>query len=337
MVIVMHPGAPRADIDAVIEKVEELGFTPHPIFGVEKTVVAVVGEGVHDATDIFESLRSVDRAVPIGQPYKLAGSDVTAEKSVVRVGDVPIGGEKLAVIAGPCAIESREQFLETAKMVKSHGVHLVRGSAFKPRTSPHDFQGLGQEGLELLAEIKQELGIYLVNEVMEPGQLDAMEGIVDMLQIGARNMQNFSLLSAAGRSGLPVLLKRGISATVDDFLKAAEYIMVAGNHDVVLCERGIRTFETATRFTLDLSVVPVVQRLSHLPILVDPSHAAGHHGYVAPLAMAAVAVGADGLIIETHYRPDQALCDGPQALAPDAFAEVMRALPPFAEAAGRSI
>jgi 3-deoxy-7-phosphoheptulonate synthase len=337
MVIVMQPGAPRADIDAVIAKVSELGFTPHPIIGVEKTVVAVIGEGVHDATDIFEALPSVDRAVPIGQPYKLAGSDVTPEKSIVMVGDVPIGGEKLVVIAGPCAIESREQFWETTKAVMDQGVRIVRGSAFKPRTSPHDFQGLGQEGLDLLAEAKGELGFYLVNEIMEPSQLDAMHGIVDMLQIGARNMQNFSLLSAAGKSGLPVLLKRGIAATIDDFLKAAEYIMVTGNHDVVLCERGIRTFETSTRFTLDLSTVPVVRRLSHLPILVDPSHAAGHHGYVAPLAQAAIAVGADGLIIEAHSHPEEALCDGPQALHPEAFARVMAALPPFAQAAGRTM
>jgi len=337
MVIVMQPGAPKADIDAVIAKVEELGFTPHPIFGVEKTVVAVIGEGAYDAADMFESLPSVDRAVPIGQPYKLAGSDVKPEKTVVTVGDVPIGGESLVVIAGPCAIESREQFLETAKLVKSHGVRIVRGSAFKPRTSPHDFQGLGLKGLELLKEVKEELGLYLVNEIMEPGQLDAMVGVVDMLQIGARNMQNFALLSAVGKSGLPVLLKRGIASTIDDFLKAAEYIMVTGNHNVVLCERGIRTFETATRFTLDLSMVPVVRRLSHLPILVDPSHAAGQHDYVPPLAKAAVAVGADGLFVETHFRPDQALCDGPQALSPTEFAELMEALPAFAEAAGRTI
>ena len=336
MVIVMQPGAPQAHIDAVIAKVKEFGFTPHPIIGVEKTVVAVIGEGVYDAADIFESLPSVDRAVPIGQPYKLAGSDVKAEKTVVTVGDVRIGGERLTVIAGPCAIESREQFLETARIVQRHGVRIVRGSAFKPRTSPHDFQGLGLEGLGLLAEVKQELGLYIVNEIMEPSQLGAMEAVVDMLQIGARNMQNFPLLSAVGQSALPVLLKRGIAATVDDFLKAAEYIMVAGNHNVVLCERGIRTFETSTRFTLDLSAVPVVQRLSHLPILVDPSHAAGQHEYVVPLAKAAVAVGADGVFVETHYRPEQALCDGPQALSPAEFAEFMAVLPALAGAAGRT-
>lgn len=337
MVVVMHPDATQQDIDDVVDKVTELGFTPHPIRGVEKTVVAVIGEGVYDAAQIFEAMPGVDRAVPIGQPYKLAGSDVKSEKTVVMIGDVPVGGEEVVVIAGPCAVESKEQLFETAKLVQQMGVRIIRGSAFKPRTSPHDFQGLGQLGLDLLKEVKQALGLYVVTEVMAADDLEAVTEAADCLQIGARNMQNFGLLSAVGKSDRPVLLKRGISALIDDLLKAAEYVMVGGNQKVILCERGIRTFELSTRFTLDLSAIPVIRRLSHLPVLVDPSHAAGDDRYVPDLCKAAIAAGADGVFVETHYSPETALCDGPQALAPDDFRQMMRELPGFAQAAGRTM
>ncbi|MFQ6130882.1 MAG: 3-deoxy-7-phosphoheptulonate synthase [Armatimonadota bacterium] len=337
MVVVMQPDASAEQIDDVIAKVKELGFTPHPIRGVEKSVVAVIGEGVYDAAQIFEAMPGVDRAVPIGQPYKLAGSDVKGEKTVVNIGDVPVGGEEVVVIAGPCAVENRDQLFQTADMVRQAGVRIIRGSAFKPRTSPHDFQGLGQVGLDLLKEVKQELGLYVVTEVMAVSDLEAVEEVADCLQVGARNMQNFGLLSALGKSQRPVLLKRGMSALVDDLLKAAEYIMLGGNQNVILCERGIRTFELATRFTLDISAIPVIQQLSHLAVLVDPSHAAGDDRYVPALCKAAIAAGADGIFVETHCNPETALCDGPQALPPDVFRRLMRDLPAFAEAAGRKL
>ena len=337
MVVVMRPGATPEQVDDVIAKVRELGFTPHPIRGVEKSVVAVIGEGVYDAAPIFEAMAGVDRAVPIGQPYKLAGRDVKEEKTVVHIGDVPVGGQEVVVIAGPCAVESREQLFETARIVKQCGVRVIRGGAFKPRTSPHDFQGLGREGLSLLKQVREELGLYVVTEIMNVADLDPVLEVADCLQIGARNMQNFGLLSAVGRTGRPVMLKRGMSALIDDLLKAAEYIMLEGNQQVILCERGIRTFEQATRFTLDISAIPVVRSLSHLPILVDPSHAAGDDQYVPALSKAAIAAGADGLFVEVHYQPERALCDGPQAMPPDAFQKLMAELPAFAAAAGRAL
>ncbi len=337
MVVVMRPGATAQEIDDVIAKVTELGFTPHPIRGVEKSVVAVIGEGVYDAAPIFEAMPGVDRAVPIGQPYKLAGRDVTEEKTVVHIGDVAVGGTEVVVIAGPCAVEGREQLFETAKIVQECGVRVIRGGAFKPRTSPHDFQGLGREGLQLLRAVREQLGLFVVTEVMNVADLEAVLEVADCLQIGARNMQNFGLLSAVGQTQTPVMLKRGMSALMDDLLKAAEYVMLEGNQQVILCERGIRTFELATRFTLDISAIPVTRDLSHLPILVDPSHAAGDDRYVPALSKAAIAAGADGLFVEVHYRPERALCDGPQAMPPDAFRQLMTELRGFAAAAGRTM
>jgi len=337
MVVVMQPNATPQQVDDVVAKVKELGFRPHPIRGVEKTVVAVIGTGAYDAAPIFEAMPGVDRAVPIGQPYKLAGSDVKAEKTQTIIGDVVVGGEEVVVIAGPCAVESREQLFRTAEIVQEAGGRILRGSAFKPRTSPHDFQGLGQEGLDLLKEVRAKLGLYVVTEVMAVSDLPAVEEAADCLQIGARNMQNFDLLSAVGASSRPVLLKRGMSALVDDLIKAAEYVMLGGNQNVILCERGIRTFELATRFTLDISAIPVLRRLSHLPVVVDPSHAAGDDQYVPALCKAAIAAGADGVFVEVHCSPETALCDGPQALHPDDFRRMMKELPAFAQAAGRKL
>ena len=335
MVIIVKTGTSPGVVAQLIEKIRELGFTPHPIYGVEKTVVAVIGDKTQEKIDTIETLPGVERVVPILQPYKLAGREVKPEPTVINVAGVAVGGPQIVVMAGPCAVESREQYGTTARFVTSRGAQVVRGSVYKPRSSPHDFQGLREAGLEILREIREELGVPLVSELLDPRHVEGMIEVVDILQIGARNMSNFPLLQEVGQTRHPVLLKRGISSTVDDLLKAAEYIIVGGNHNVMLCERGIRTFETATRFTLDLGAIPVLRRLSHLPVIVDPSHAAGYAEYVPALAKAAIAVGADGLLVETHPHPEQALVDGPQALAFSDFEQLMADLRLFAEAAGR--
>jgi 3-deoxy-7-phosphoheptulonate synthase len=324
MLIVMKSDATESDIDRVLRTIESLGFRGHAMPGESRTAIGVTGnKGAIDPAH-FENLPGVADAIRVTQPYKLISRDLRPEKSTVRVGNSQIGGDELAMIAGPCAIESREQVFDVARAVAKSGARFFRGGAFKPRTSPYAFQGLGVEGLKILADVRDEFGLNIVTEAMDEAGVDAVEEYGDCIQIGARNMQNFSLLKYVGQSSKPVLLKRGMSATLDEFLLAAEYIMAEGNYDVILCERGIRTFATHARNTLDLSVVPAVRRLSHLPVIVDPSHGTGHAYMVGPMARAGVAVGADGLIIEVHSHPEQALCDGAQALTPDQYMELVR-------------
>jgi 3-deoxy-7-phosphoheptulonate synthase len=338
MIIVMKAGAADEELQSVIRTIEELGYTPHVIHGTQRNVIGAVGDERGKARlRSLEALPGVDSVVPILQPFKLASREFKPTKTVVRFRDVEIGGDRLPVIAGPCSVESEDQILETAKIVKEAGASILRGGAFKPRTSPYAFQGLGGEGLRLLAAAREETGLAIVTEVLKPEDVDLVAGTADMLQIGARNMQNFALLKRAGEVRKPVLLKRGISSTIQEFLMAAEYILSEGNYDVVLCERGIRTFETATRFTMDLNAIPVIQKLSHLPIIVDPSHGTGHWEYVTALAKAGIACGADGLMIEVHMRPEIAFSDGVQSLKPEKFRELMRDIAPFAQAAGRRL
>jgi len=322
MLIVMKSDATESDIERVLAIVEKLGFRGHAMPGETRTAIGVTGnKGAVDPAH-FENLPGVADAIRVTQPYKLISRDLRPEKSEIKVGNATIGGGDLAMIAGPCALESREQVFEVAEVVAKTGARFFRGGAFKPRTSPYAFQGMGVEGLKILADVKKEFGLNIVTEAMDEAGVDAVEKYADCVQIGARNMQNFSLLKYVGQASIPVLLKRGMSATLDEFLLAAEYIMAEGNYNVILCERGIRTFSTHARNTLDLSVVPAVRRLSHLPVIIDPSHASGHAYMVAPLARAGVAVGADGLIVEVHARPEEALCDGAQALNREQYLEL---------------
>lgn len=338
MIIVMKGAATEEDLQRVIHTIEELGYQSHVIRGTQRSVVGAVGDERGKARlQSLEALPGVESVVPILQPFKLAGREFKPTKTLVRVRDVEIGGDRLPVVAGPCSVESEDQILETAKAVKEAGASILRGGAFKPRTSPYAFQGLGEEGLRLLAAAREETGLAIVTEVLKPEDVDLVAGTADMLQVGARNMQNFALLKRVGEARKPVLLKRGISSTIQEFLMAAEYILSEGNYDVVLCERGIRTFETATRFTLDLNAVPVIRKLSHLPVVVDPSHGTGHWEYVTSMAKAAVACGADGLMIEVHVRPEIAFSDGIQSLKPTLFRELMREIAPFVQAAGRRL
>jgi len=322
MLIVMKSDATQSDVDKVLAVIEKLGFRGHAMPGETRTAIGVTGnKGAVDPAN-FENLPGVADAIRVTQPYKLISRDLKPEKSAIRVGNSYIGGGELAMIAGPCALESREQVFEVAKVVAESGARFFRGGAFKPRTSPYAFQGMGVDGLKILADVRDQFGLNIVTEAMDEAGVDAVEKYGDCIQIGARNMQNFSLLKYVGQTEKPVLLKRGMSATLDEFLLAAEYIMAEGNYNVILCERGIRTFATHARNTLDLSVVPAVRRLSHLPVIIDPSHASGHAYMVEPLARAGVAVGADGLIIEVHPRPEEALCDGAQALTREQFLEL---------------
>ena len=314
MLIVMKADATELEIEGVVAVINELGFRAHPMPGATRTAIGITGnQGAVDVSR-FESLPGVAEAIRVSKPYKLISLDLRPEKTIVRVGDATIGGDELAIIAGPCAIESRTQAFSIAETVRRSGARFFRGGAFKPRTSPYAFQGLGEEGLKILAEVREVYGLKIVTEALDEAGVDLVEKYGDVIQIGARNMQNFSLLRRAGRSSLPILLKRGLSATLDEWLLAAEYVMAEGNYNVVLCERGIRTFTQHTRNTLDLSAVPAVRRLSHLPVVVDPSHGTGKNYMVTPLARAGVAVGADGLIIEVHDQPERALSDGAQAL-----------------------
>jgi 3-deoxy-7-phosphoheptulonate synthase len=328
----MRETATEQEVEAVVEKIERAGARAHRSSGARVTVIGAIGDVEQDANVSslgLEGQPGVDRVVPILKPYKLA--------SVLDIDGRKVGGEHFAMIAGPCTVESREQMLSTARTVRDGGATLLRGGAYKPRTSPYAFQGLGQEGLHLLAEAKAETGLPIVTELMDIGDMDAVLEVADVVQIGARNMQNYPLLTEIGRSGRPALLKRGLSATLDELLMAAEYILKEGNPNVMLCERGIRTFETAYRFTLDLMAVPVLKELTHLPIIVDPSHAAGRRDLVAPLSLAAAAVGADGIIVEVHPNPDEAICDGPQALRSEDFAEYSRAVEQAAALAGKAL
>jgi 3-deoxy-7-phosphoheptulonate synthase len=324
-------------VKGVVEAVEARGFKAHPIPGAQRTAIGITGnKGALDAP-VFESLPGVLEVIPVSHASKLVSREVKPEDSIVRIGGVPIGGKDLVVVGGPCAVESREQTLIVARALKAGGAHLLRGGAFKPRTSPYSFQGLGEEGLKILAAAREETGLPVVTEAVDIEGLELVEHYADAIQIGARNMQNFSLLKRAGRAKKPVLLKRGMSATLEEFLMSAEYILAEGNYDVVLCERGVRTFSDFSRNTLDLAVVPAVKALSHLPIMVDPSHGTGRRDKVAPLSRAAVAVGADGLLIEVHHDPNRALSDGPQSITPDMFAELMQDLRQIAPVIGRRL
>ena len=325
MILVLKNGISTAEKEELKEKLRADGCLIKEIAGVEETILGVVGKIKGDVR-YFETLSGVTKVIPISKPYKLVSRELHPEPTIIKVGDVEIGGDRLVVIAGPCAVEERQRTLEIARMVRKHGAVLFRGGAFKPRTSPYSFQGLEEEGLRILAEVREETGLGVVTEMTSPSQADLFVKYVDVVQIGARNMQNFELLKSAGRIGLPVLLKRGLSATIQEWLMAAEYILSEGNDKVILCERGIRTFETYTRNTLDLVAVPVIKKLSHLPIIVDPSHATGIREKVMPMSRAAVAAGADGLTIEVHTDPDTALSDGPQSLYPHQFEQLMRDL-----------
>jgi len=336
MIIVMKPGHSAGQLEAVEKKVREMGYTPHLIRGVERVVIGCVGdEDKSPLQQVAIMMEGVENAFPILKPYKLVGREMRPEPTTLDLGGVKIGGGHLAVFAGPCSVESREQILSTARAVKKAGAHFLRGGAFKPRTSPYAFQGMAEDGLKLLAEARQETGLKIVTEVVSVETVDMCADYVDALQIGARNAQNFALLSAAGRSGKPVFLKRGMSMLISEFLLAAEYILKEGNYNVVLCERGIRTFETSTRFTLDLNAVPVMRELTHLPIVVDPAHGTGVARFVKPMARAAIAAGADGIMVEVHPNPAAALSDGPQSLTFDQFDDLMRDIAPIAAAMGK--
>jgi len=330
MVISMKLGASKDEIEHVCRRIEEFGYRVHSIRGEERVVIAAVGVG--DVTHCLESLESaagVESAVRISAPYKFVSREYKAEKSLVRVDGAALGGDELVVMAGPCSVESESQLMTTAEAVARSGARLLRGGAFKPRTSPYEFQGLEEEGLKLLAKARRQTGLAIITEVMSDGDVGLVSQYADVLQIGARNMQNFALLKALGKAGKPVMLKRGMSSTIRELLLSAEYIVSHGNPDVILCERGIRTFETATRNTMDISAVPVLQELTHLPVAVDPAHASGRRSLVPALARAAVAAGADGLMVEVHPCPEQAFSDGPQSLTLEQFADLMRDLEPY--------
>jgi len=336
MVVVMEERATEAQIEAVVARLVEMGMDVHRSTGVTRTVLGVVGQGRPDK-DIIEVMEGVHEVVRISEPYKLASRTFKQESTVVTVGDVRIGGDEVIVMAGPCSAENEQQVRSTAAAVRRAGAKIFRGGAFKPRSSPYSFQGLGEEGLRLLRDAATSENMALVTEVMDLSQIELIERYADIFQVGARNMQNFTLLRELGHARKPVLLKRGISATIEEWLLSAEYVLSGGNTDVILCERGIRTFETATRNTFDISAIPVVKKLSHLPIIADPSHGAGRRDMVAPMARAAVAAGADGLIIEVHCEPDRALSDGAQSMYPAQFDRLMAELRIIAPAIGRGI
>ena len=339
MIVVMEPRATREQINEIVRKIQDAGLSSHISAGVERTIIGVVGDS-HTKELLRQSLEAsggVERVVLILQPFKLVGREFRPHDTIVDVGGVRIGDGSVVVMAGPCSVESRDQILQTARGVKAAGAVMLRGGAFKPRTSPYSFQGLEEEGLRYLAEARAATGLPVVTEAMDAAQLMLVVKYADMVQIGARNMQNYTLLREAGRVKCPVLLKRGPSATIQELLLAAEYVMSEGNYDIVLCERGIRGFDNYTRYLLDLSAVPVLKQLTHLPVIVDPSQASGKWKYVPPLAKAAVAAGSDGLIVEVHPEPEKALSDGPQQLTPDSFSRLMAELIPLAAALGRRV
>jgi len=337
MIVVMKHDATVKQISAVIKRIEEHGFKPHMSAGEKRTIVGMVGNGKKADPETFTALDGVESVVPITRPFKLASREFKPDSTIIQVNGCQIGGNQIAVMAGPCSVETRDQTLRTAECVAKTGAMILRGGAFKPRSSPYSFQGLGEEGLKILAEAREQTGLAIVTEVMAPHQVDLICSYADILQVGARNMQNFSLLEAVGKSTKPVLLKRGLMSTIEELLMSAEYILSNGNPNVILCERGIRTFEKYTRNTLDIAAVAIVKNLSHLPIIVDPSHATGDRTLIAPMSKCAVAAGADGLMIEVHPEPDKALSDGAQSLYPAQFEELMSDLSAFAEATGRSI
>jgi 3-deoxy-7-phosphoheptulonate synthase len=337
MLVMMKKDVSQADIDHVVRRITDQGYVAHVLPGAVRVAIAVTGNDKAVRLENLEACHGVLEVIHVTKPYKLVGRDWKPENTVIQVGDVKIGGNELVMIAGPCTVESREQVLSIAEEVKRDGAHLLRGGAFKPRTSPYSFQGLKEEGLKYLAEARDKTGLKIVTEVMSPEYVPMVADYADILQIGARNMQNFTLLEQVGRIRKPVLLKRGMSATIKELLLAAEYILSEGNYQVILCERGIRTFEDSLRNTFDISAIPLVKQMSHLPILADPSHATGERTKVAPLAKAAVAAGADGLIIEVHNRPEEALCDGPQSLLPEHFKALVEEVARVGEAVGRPV
>ena len=337
MLIVMDAAATAEEVRRVVGVIETLGLQAHPIPGAQRTAIGITGNKGTVDRGAFENLPGVSEVIPVSAPYKLVSREAKRENTVVSIGGVPVGGKRLAIVAGPCAIESEAQALEIARRVKEGGATLYRGGAYKPRTSPYSFQGLGAEGLRILSRVRAETGLPTITEVLDTETVDLVAEHADCLQVGARNMQNFSLLKRLGRLRKPVLLKRGLSATLEELLLSAEYLLAEGNYEVILCERGVRTFADHTRNTLDLSSIPYVQRISHLPILVDPSHGTGKRAKVLPLSRAAVAVGADGLLIEVHHQPELALSDGPQAILPEMFAELVDAVRLLAPVVGRTV
>ncbi len=339
-IIVLRPGVTAKELRHIVKKLESKGFKANISKGTQRTVIGVIGDTskiTEEESNAFEAMPGVEKVHRIIQPFKLASRDFKAENTLIKIGENIIGGKKIHIIAGPCAIENMPTLLKIAQVVKKAGATFIRGGAFKPRTSPYSFQGLGEEGMKILAEAKAKTGLPVVTELMDPRDIDVILKYSDVIQIGTRNMQNFRLLQEVGSHSKPILLKRGLSATIKELLMAAEYIMAQGNNKVILCERGIRTFETATRNTLDLSAVPVLKRLSHLPVIVDPSHGVGKWDLVAPMAKAAIAAGADGLVIEVHTNPEDALSDGEQSLRPEKFYTLMKELKAVAKAVGRKI
>jgi 3-deoxy-7-phosphoheptulonate synthase len=337
MMIIMKPGSSQAEINHVLEHIHANGLTPHLSGGEERTIIGAIGDTHAVPIEIFDVLDGVESVVRISQPFKLASRQFHPSNSIFPLDGFSIGGEEIVIIAGPCSVESRSQLLETAQAVHEAGAHALRGGAFKPRTSPYTFQGLGEEGLDFLVEARELTGMPVVVEITSVAQVEIMTRLVDVLQVGARNMQNYALLSALGKTHSPVLLKRGMSATVEELLMASEYILSGGNQRVILCERGIRTFETSTRNTTDINAIPVLKASTHLPVLLDPSHSTGHAGYVTAVARAGIAAGADGLIVEVHPDPTHALSDGKQSLKPEKFAELVKQVGQIAGAMGRKL
>jgi len=337
MFLTLKPGTTKQGIEELVKKIEELGFQAHISEGAERTVVGVIGENAIAAKEVFEGFFTVESITPISKPYKLVSREFKKEDTIVKIGNVSIGGKDIVVMAGPCSVEKEDLLLSIASSVKKAGAKVLRGGAFKPRTSPYSFQGLGEKGLKFLAKAKRETGLLVVTEAMNIQQVGLVSRYADIIQIGARNVQNFELLKEAGKSKKPILLKRGIATTIEEWLMSAEYIVSNGNPNVILCERGIRTFESATRFTLDLNAIPAVKAWSHLPVIVDPSHGTGVRNFVGSMAKAAIACGADGLIIEVHSDPEHALSDGVQSLLPENFASLMQELRKISRAVGRSL
>jgi 3-deoxy-7-phosphoheptulonate synthase len=337
MLVVMEAGARPEQIEAVVRHIERLGLKAHPIPGAHRTAIGITGTQTAKDPSILENFAGVKEVIHVTQAYKLVSREAKPDDTIVSVGGVDVGGIGIVVVGGPCAVESLEQTRTIAEGIKRGGGQLLRGGAYKPRTSPYSFQGLGERGLEILARVREEFDLPIVTEAIDDESLKLVDQYADCIQIGARNMQNFSLLKAAGRAKKAVLLKRGMSATLEELLLSAEYIMSEGNYNVILCERGVRTFSDHTRNTLDLSIVPAVKRISHLPILVDPSHGTGKRNKVAPMSRASIAVGADGVLIEVHHKPEEALSDGPQAILPEAFAQIVRECDAIAQVVGRSL
>ena len=337
MIVVMRSNCSRSEINAVVKQIEKSGLRGHISQGIEHTVIGVLGQTFPELRDKLELLHGVEEVIPVSKPYKLASREFHPQNTIVKVNDLAIGGNEIVVMAGPCAVESEEQLLASAWEVRAAGANILRGGAFKPSTSPYSFRGLGEEGLKLLAKAREETGMPIITEVMAPNDVELVASYTDILQVGARNMQNFPLLDEVGKIRKPVMLKRGLSATIQEWLLAAEYILAQGNEQLILCERGIRTFETYTRNTMDISAIPIIRKVSHLPIIADPSHGTGKWYLVTPLALAAVAAGADGIMVEVHPNPDTALKDGAQSLTSNNFQRLMTQLVPIAQAANRKL